>query len=216
MGASITRQARRRGLQPAGFGAHDAAQRDAEDAGTPQVQPPGQDAVRVGLVKGGEPIQREAGVLRQIRHDAVGECPAVEGRRCCDRGVARPNQGLHLVARQPHRLAAIWEDHRRGGVRLVDGRDDVAVRDQLLDLEGVLLANAGKSVQEDQHRVAGLVICHGRGRDRVAGDVLEVAEGEPGQVERSRQLGRNSVGILHPGSARRCWGRLGWIPELHH
>src|SRR5215208_3400422 len=129
-------------LKPAGFADDEATQRDPEGAATLQVQPPSQDAVWVGLVQGGKLIQCEAGVLREIRDDAILECPAVQYWRSFDRAVALPDQGLQLVARQPSRPAPIREDHIPGGIRLIDGRDDVAVGDQLLDLEGVHLAKA--------------------------------------------------------------------------
>jgi hypothetical protein len=58
---------------------------------------------------------------------------------------------------------------------MVDGRHDLAVGDQLLDLEGVLLAIGELDpFQEDQHRVAELIICHRRGLDGVGGDVVQV------------------------------------------
>jgi hypothetical protein len=40
-------------------------------------------------------------------------------------------------------MAPLWENHNRSSIRLIDGRDNVAVRNQLLDLEGVHLAKAG-------------------------------------------------------------------------
>ena len=70
------------------------------------------------------------------------ERPAVQRRRPFGREVALAEQGFRPFGGQPIRLAPIRENHCGGGVRLIDGRDDVAVRDQLLDLEGVLLAKA--------------------------------------------------------------------------
>ena len=53
-------------LQPAGLAAHDGAHRHPEQAGTLQVQPPGQDAVGIGPVQGDQLIQGEHGVLGEI------------------------------------------------------------------------------------------------------------------------------------------------------
>lgn len=142
--------------------------------------------------------------------------PAVQYGRSFDRAEARADQGRHPVTRQPGCLAPIRENHGRSGIRLIDGRDDVAVRHQLLDLEGVVLAKAEKPVQEDQHRVAGLAIGHGRGRDGVGGDVFQVTEGELRKMKQAGQRRRKRVGILHPGSARRGCVSLGWVPDLHH
>lgn len=184
-------------LQPAGLAAHDGAHRHPEQAGTLQVQPPSQDAVGIGPVQGDQLIQGEHGVLGEIGDMGVHE-----------RAVRRVPAGV------VGGLAPVREHHRRGDVRLVDGRHDIAVGDQLLDLEGVLLAiGEPDSFQEDQHRVAGLVVGHRRGLDGVGGDVVQVLGGE---LRQRRQRRRKRVGVPHIGSTRRRWVGRGPIPELHH
>src|SRR5215218_311065 len=81
-------------LKPAGFADDEATTRGPEGAATLQVQPPSQDAVWVGLVQGGKLIQCEAGVLREIRDDAILECPAVQYWRFFDPSLALSDQVL--------------------------------------------------------------------------------------------------------------------------
>jgi hypothetical protein len=58
------------------------------------------------------------------------------------------------------------------------------MRHQLLDLEGVHLAQAIQPFQEDQYRIAGFVVGHGCGWNGIGGDVLQVREGEARHRER--------------------------------
>jgi hypothetical protein len=66
MRLSMIRHARRRGCSRQAS----AATMPPSDSRPPQIQPPGQDAVWIGLVQGGKPVQHKEGVLREIEDDA--------------------------------------------------------------------------------------------------------------------------------------------------
>ena len=126
-----------------------------------KVEVASQDAVGVVAVEGGQRVQRGGDVTGEVwRH------------RELERTLVHPG-----FVRD---LAPVGENHHRERVRLVDARNDVAVGDQLLDLEGVGLPVTAASRQEDQHRVARLGCGNGRAGDGVRGDVLEVSEHKPG------------------------------------
>ena len=58
-------------LQVTGFGSDHATQRHAEDASALHIQMSGQDVGGIGLVQVGKLVQREDGILREVRDDAV-------------------------------------------------------------------------------------------------------------------------------------------------
>jgi hypothetical protein len=121
-------------LQMTGFGTDDATQRHAEDAGALHIQMPGQDAGGIGLIQAGKLVQREDSILCEVRDDAVLQCLAVQRWRVCDWADALLEQSIQLIFRQSTDLASIWKDHFGGGIRLIDGCDDVASRLPLLQL----------------------------------------------------------------------------------
>ncbi len=120
-------------LAQARLGSRGPAQRDAEHAGVLQVQPTGQDSPRIQPVEVREPVQGEDRVLGQERDNAVDEC--------------RMSRMVWIEhARVEFRESSVGEHDAARRIRMIDRRDDVAVRDQLLHIRGVMLAKTTAAV----------------------------------------------------------------------
>ena len=173
--------------------------------------------VRVRLVQQGQLVNCKADVLHRERNDAAGgECPALQRWRGGASNSARAYQRLQLQDGQAVDGMPIWEHDRCGGARLVECRDDVAVRNQFLHLKGVHLPKAGGACRQDQDRIARWANGHRRGHHRVAGDVPELPEEEARLAVDARKGRHHGVGLLHVRSTGRRRAHVGGIPDLHH
>ena len=170
-------------FNPAGF-AHDyAAQGNAEGADTLEIKLALQDPIWISLVQDGKLVQCKDRILRQVRDDAaVMQRPAVRQSYAVlrqarpARQIARTHCGTELRRRQTGKLMAIREGDDGGDTRLVNGDNDIAVRNKLLNLKSVHLAIPCGTLKEQQYRVRSLIDGGRDGWYGAGGDVLEMSE----------------------------------------
>ena len=75
-------------------------------------------------------------------------------------------------------MVSIREHNGRGRAGLVDGHDDVPLRNQMLDLEGVHLPEARGALEKEQDRLPGSIDRRGCERHGVGRDELELSGDE--------------------------------------
>jgi hypothetical protein len=111
---------------------------------------------------------------------------------------------------------SIRENHRRCSTRLIDANHDVAVRDQLLDLEGVHLAITREPFQEDENGVAGFIIRHWYGSAAFVVTYLRCCKEKSGRLcSRATAVATASESCRY-GACGDDEFIPGRVPDLHH
>src|SRR6266511_4814345 len=172
--------------------------------------------VGIRLVERSELIEREWDICRQIRNNTFRHGPAQEGGCFFQRLDTLLDQRVYFFSEEPGHLAPVRQAHHGDGARLIEPHDDIAMRDQFLDLKRVHPTESDYPGKKNKDGITGLVVCDGRGCNSIGSDISEVSKEKFWEMGQPPEGGRHDIGIFDIRGARGRWLVLGRVPNLRH